>query len=763
MDAEGLRVLLIEDSPSDAFIIRQDLEDSTGTSFGVAHVETLHDALSKLGQRKYDALVLDLNLPDSQGLDSLLQLKDAATGTPIVVLSGNDDDVVALHAIRAAAQDYLPKRRIGEGVVARVVRYAIEREASARALRESEERFRATFEQAAVGIAHVSPTGRLLLVNDRFCGIVGYSREELIGMSFTELTVIEDIERTMNERDALLSGDTEQAAMEKRYRRKDGRTVWVSLATRLLRDAAGKPNYFITVLEDITRRKEAELRSRSTAERYRALFDRSLDGVFVCDLEGHFLDANPAALRAFGYSLDEIRSLDFSHLVTNDDDLARAGAGMRQILRTGSDGELMEFRLRRNDGSLIWVEVLSSLVLEEGKPVAVQGVFRETTERKRAAIALAHSEAQFRAIFERAGIGLAIVDHVDGTILRSNAALARMFGYDVEELRGMTVSDVSHPDDYRIDRETWDEMVEGTLDRFQMEKRYRRKDGSWMWGFLTSTLVRDDTGPRFIIGMLEDITERKLAEEGLRKAKETLQTIFDAAPVAILGLDLEGRVTEWNEGARRMFGWSPEEAIGRFCPSVPEEVREEFLAMIARVVGQGPVLSEIQARQKRNGERIQASISSGAIRDDAGSPVGTMVVLEDITERKRLEEQFLRAQRMESIGTLAGGIAHDLNNVLAPIMMSIDVLSRGETDPKRRETLARMMAGVRRGANMVKQVLAFARGVEGRRIEVDAGKLLSEIAKIVNDTFLKTIHVTTDISPDLWTVSGVRLSSIRSS
>ena len=142
------------------------------------------------------------------------------------------------------------------------------------------------------------------------------------------------------------------------------------------------------------------------------------------------------------------------------------------------------------------------------------------------------------------------------------------------------------------------------------------------------------------------------------------------------------------------------------------------------------------------------------LRDAVGQPLSILSVNTDITERKKVEEQLLRAQRMESLGTLAGGIAHDLNNALTPIMMSIELLKIQEQDPLRMGVLATIENSARRGADMVRQVLSFSRGVEGQRVEVQAGHLLKGIEKIVNETFVKNIRVRSDIPADLWVVQG---------
>ncbi|MCU7375008.1 PAS domain S-box protein [Paucibacter sp. O1-1] len=176
--------------------------------------------------------------------------------------------------------------------------------------------------------------------------------------------------------------------------------------------------------------------------------------------------------------------------------------------------------MRRSDGSIFPADVIATL-MPDGN---LLGLVRDITERKRADLALRRSDNRFRAIFEMAGIGIALVDPDDGRILRCNRALADMLGYSTAELCDRRVHDVSYPDDDVVDRQLWGLMLSGETDRIQMERRYLRRDGGVVWVLLTATIVRDIAGDRpFVIGMMEDISARKRAELALRELNETLE------------------------------------------------------------------------------------------------------------------------------------------------------------------------------------------------------------------------------------------------
>jgi PAS domain S-box-containing protein len=277
--------------------------------------------------------------------------------------------------------------------------------------------------------------------------------------------------------------------------------------------------------------------------------------------------------------------------------------------------------------------------------------------------------------------------------------------------------------------------------------------GRRFWVRTIGEAVRDADGRIVRIqGAIQDITERKEAESRLQEQA----ALLDKAQDAIIVRDLEHRVRYWNKSAERMYGWSAAEAAGRPVTELfyrPPGTPEEFLRAVRHLLEAGEWTGEIEQRT-RDGQVVTVEGRWTLLRDDTGTPTAVLAINTDVTHRKALERQLLRAQRLESIGTLAGGIAHDLNNVLTPIMMSIDLLRGDDTPEGRLETIDTIAASARKGAEMVRQVLSFARGVEGRRLPIDVPPLIAEVAKIVNDTFLKSIEVSIRIAPDLPQVVG---------
>ena len=249
----------------------------------------------------------------------------------------------------------------------------------------------------------------------------------------------------------------------------------------------------------------------------------------------------------------------------------------------------------------------------------------------------------------------------------------------------------------------------------------------------------------------QEIQDRKRSEEKIREQA----TLLDIAADAILVQDLDNQIAFWNKGAERLYGWKADEAIGKNAMRLlyrgPLCDLEDAPTNLTQC---GSWQGELRQVTKEGKELIVASRWT-LVCDEQGHPKSILTVNTDITEKKQLEAQFLRAQRMESLGTLASGIAHDLNNALTPIMMTVQLLETKLLDEQSQEWLSMLETNVKRGADLVKQVLLFSRGLEGQRTTLQVEKLISEIERITKQTFSRAIEIHTDLpAQKLWTISG---------
>ncbi|WP_238360588.1 GAF domain-containing hybrid sensor histidine kinase/response regulator [Iningainema tapete] len=245
-----------------------------------------------------------------------------------------------------------------------------------------------------------------------------------------------------------------------------------------------------------------------------------------------------------------------------------------------------------------------------------------------------------------------------------------------------------------------------------------------------------------------ELNERKRSQEKIREQSALLDVTTDAINVQAL----DNQIVFWNKGAEHLYGWKAIEALDRNANQLLyKETSPEIQKVWEVVVETGSWQGELHQVTKSDKEIVVSSRWT-LMRDKQGQPKSILVVNTDITEKKQLEAQFLRTQRLESIGTLASGIAHDLNNVLGPILMVAQLLQETIPDLPSQRLLAEIEASTKRGASLVKQVLSFARGIEGKRTILQVKHLLLEIEQIAKQTFPKSIKIYTDVSPNLWTV-----------
>jgi PAS domain S-box-containing protein len=344
---------------------------------------------------------------------------------------------------------------------------------------------------------------------------------------------------------------------------------------------------------------------------------------------------------------------------------------------------------------------------------------------------------------------------LDGRTKFCNQRSADYLGVPARDIYGFGWLKLVHPEDTLRVQSAWFDAVKLAIP-YRIEFRIRTNNKQYRWQAAHAVPIRGQDGE--IQGWLStcaDIQEQKLAVLELKRTAEQTSDqakILDETKDAITVRDLDGKILFWSKGAERVYGWTSAEAVGQSFTALPcsDSARRE--AALSATLKKGEWDGELRHITK-DGGTLTVEARWALLRDDKGRPKSILAVDTDITEKRKIESQLLRFQRMYSIGTLAGGIAHDLNNVLVPIIMSI-VLLKGTAGPASEEILGTIEASAQRGAGLVRQILSFARGVDGNRIDIQPGHLLKEVASIIKNTFPKNIKLELITPVNAWPILG---------
>jgi PAS domain S-box-containing protein len=402
--------------------------------------------------------------------------------------------------------------------------------------------------------------------------------------------------------------------------------------------------------------------------------------------------------------------------------------------------------------SKLRLEQLETLVADRTEVLSKtsESLKSEVQRRQRTAEALSETEKRYQLLFHKNPLPMWVFDLETLGFLAVNDAAIDKYGYSAEEFANMTVRDLHIPEDVPAIVELLKGEKTGTPSNGLVVK-HLKKDGSAIWSEMVSRGVTL-SGREAKLALANDITERKAAEDQVREQA----ALLDLASDAILVRDLSGKVRFWNKGAERLYGWSAARAIGNQMTALfPKQDKSVLAQAEQELLARGEWTGELR-KHTQSGHEVMVSTRWTLLRNERAEPCSVLIIDTDITEKKKLEAQFLRAQRMEGIGTLATGMAHDLNNILAPILMSAGYLRWDITPDEREKAIGRIELSVKRGAEIIQQVLTFGRGIDGERVAVKPAELVAEIGEIVSQTFPKNINLTVAAEPDLSLLLGDR-------
>jgi two-component system, cell cycle sensor histidine kinase and response regulator CckA len=452
----------------------------------------------------------------------------------------------------------------------------------------------------------------------------------------------------------------------------------------------------------------------------------------LCQILGYPAGSPPKASEAYALYPDEDRAL-----IT---------AAMAACVQDGTPFDQVR-NIHDMHGRLLRVRIVGEALREpDGTISHLEGAFHDVTEQEEEHEARLAVELRLLSTFHRLTDGLIIFD-TDWRYTYMNPRAEEMRGVRSDDVLGQVVWDAIP---HRVDGNFARAMRRAVAEQRTVSIREYHPDMK-LW--LEATAYPSDAG---VAVYLRDVTEEEsILRDSAAKAEviASQAALLDIARDAIIVRDIDHTIAYWNHAAEEMYGWTPSETIGSSVRDLIYDDPSAFDAATAAVLRDGQWFGDIEQRA-RDGRHIIAECSWTLVRDADGEPQSIFAVNTDVTNRRREDDLNLRRQRMESIGTLASGIAHDLNNVLAPMLLGVQLLSSTETDPRRMALMATMESSVKRGADMIRQVLSFARGVEGKRIVIDVVRLLGELEAFGREALPSNIKLTMRVPPKLWQTVG---------
>ena len=574
--------------------------------------------------------------------------------------------------------------------------------------------------------------------------LVGFPKEAMIGKTDYDFFPKSEADfYTMKDRE-VLSGKTLLDIPEEVIQTKSKGARYLHTKKIPILDDHGHPQYLLGISQDITEERLARLERTEQELLLRLIFETGSGCIKRVAADGTLLHMNPAGLKLIEAE-GENAALGLSVFDLVVPEHVGAFKHMHQEVIQGKQ-QTLQFEVQGFKGARRWMETYAvpfrNPITQEVEQLAVT---HDITERKKTEEIIRKGERKFRAIYEQAPTGIAILDSLSGRFTQINRRYCDITGYSQEEMLERNFQELTHPDDLQADLGYMQQLLAGQISSFQMEKRYIRKDGEVIWVNLTCVpLWLEATDPRQHMAMVEDISRRKRGEKALQESEERFRLLNEAIPQQVWSAQPDGSIDYVNQRVLQYFDCSLEDIIGqgwqRFLHS------DDLPGCLERWD---------KARETQQPYEIEFRLLGGKdhsfrwhlgralpIFDQEGQVVKWFGTNTDITQFKQLEDQIRQSQKMEAIGTLAGGIAHDFNNILMAITGYAELASfnsRGNNAAQR--NLQEVLVAGQRAKELIQQILAFSRQTEHERQPIELKSVVKEVCKLLRASLPTTIEI----------------------
>jgi PAS domain S-box-containing protein len=649
MENRTIKVLLIEDSVDDAELIKRKLEKLVRSKFQVSVAQKLNDGLEQAEKDAPDLILSDLGLPDSHGIDTVTKILLAVPHIPLVVLSGFDDEDIAIKAVQSGAQDYLVKGQIENFQLERSIYYSIERarlhdelEQNAHEISKLHANLLRILENNADAIVVVGEENRVLFTNSAIESLFGRKPKELLHLPFQY---------------PLNAGKT----FEVEIHRADEKITIAEMSVVNI-SWEGKPAYLVS-MHDITKRKQMEEALRTSEEKYRVIVEMAQYSIITVNLQGQITACNEAFANMRGASVEEIIGKHFTEIPFMYNEEIPSYAEMFTSLINGKKFQPMEIVWNHQDGTNKISELRANLMKNNGKIIGVQAMIIDISERKQMENALRESEEKFSKAFMHSPQAIVITNLDQGIILEANDTFLELTGYSREELIGKKAIELDLWNSPQERTEVIKTLKERGIVK-NLERQFSKKSGEIHTWLFSAENITIDNKP-CMLSVTVDITERKKMEYALREREKRFSDIAENTLEWIWEVDVNGKYTYSSPVVEKILGYKPEEILEKYFYSffLPEE-QEELKKAALEVFAQKQPFSEfINRNTHKNGKTVDLLTSGVPIIDKEGNYLGYRGVDTDITERKKTEE-LLRFSDIAIKSIHEGILTFDNNSII---------------------------------------------------------------------------------------------------
>jgi len=744
-----LRFLFLEDSPADAELIIAELGKSDFV-FDHILVNNEKDFIAALDKFNPDVIFTDYYLPTYNGLEAIKEVKQKHNHIPIIVITGAINEETSVECMKAGASDYVLKDKLSRLAISTesvltIAKLNKENKRTLELLKSNERTYRTLIEQAGDAIFKGNLDGDFNQVNSAACKLTGFSKEELLAMNMKDIFSENQPNLKPFQYDDLNRG--ESVINEREIFTKEGRFVPVEMNSKKIDD-----NSYLSIIRDLSRRKKIEKNLKDHEDRLRNIIEHTSNLFYMQTLDGEFTYISPQTKLFFDCDPEEMlhkRNSFFSENSINEE----GKKNTQKAIETGITQLPFELELIGKKGRKIWVEVHEAPVIEKGKVIGIVGALVDITNWKTAYNSLVLNEQKFKKLFSEAPDGIILMDS-KGVIIDCNQAYCVLLESSKDKIVNTKISDSICPKDKDIFNIKLPVLIkngksEGEIDLVTDKNNFictRR----------SASAIYDETGEfAGAIVHTHDISEQKKSQDEIRAREERLSAIFNAADnISFVLSSVEGEnseILDFSPGSENLFGYKKDEVIGKPVKLLYiDETIKNFTKYLDKMKYGEEGFKGQTTMVKKSGDKFPALHTAYPIFDNEGKLSQALGVTIDITENKKLEAQLRHSQKMEAVGLLASGIAHNFNNILQAIVGYIDFAKEGLNETEQRyKDIDQIGLHVKRATNLTKSLLAVGKDQFMEKNEVDLNDIIIPIVDLTNRATQNNIEVIFNPNKDL--------------